>query len=304
MIRETINPDNEAHWLELRSKDVTSSEAAALFNLSPYCTKAELWYRKKQNDMVELESTDRMRWGNRLESVIAHGIAEDNGWTIKPKKEYMRLPEYRAGASFDFSLMAGNDTEFGLLEIKNVDGLQYKNKWIIENDVIEAPPQIELQVQHQLLVSGLPFAYIGALIGGNQVVIIKRDRDQDIIDRIKGELNLFWMSIEESTPPPFDFKNDIDLISRLHGYAEPGTVGVATDRIAELAEVYRSASEEMKRAEEKKDAAKAELLTLIGAAEKVKGFDFTISSGLVGPTKVSYERSGYRQFKINWRKMA
>ena len=138
----------------------------------------------------------------------------------------------------------------------------------------------------------------------NKVVLIKRDRDSEIIDRIRVELQKFWMSIEDNKPPSFDFKNDIDLISRLHNYAEPGNTITATDRIAELAEIYRQASEEMKRAEEKRDAAKAEIITLIGSAEKVKGFNFTISSGLVGPAKVEYERAGYRQFKINWRKLA
>lgn len=302
MTREIIKPDNHMHWLNLRMKDITSTESSALFGLSPYCTKAELWYRKKDNLRVDFEENMRMKWGSRLESTIAAGIAEDSGWQIRPMKEYIRLPQLKMGSSFDYAILSGNGVDFGLLEIKNVDSLQFKEKWIVDGDDIEAPPHIEIQVQHQMFVSGLSVAYIGAFVGGNNVVLIKRDRDDALIEKIKFSVLNFWNSIECGVPPDFDFERDADFISKLYSHAEPGKVIESTDRMADLARAYKAAADKMKLAEKEKDAAKAELLTLIGAAEKVSGSNFTISSGIIGPASVSFERQAYRNFKINWRK--
>jgi hypothetical protein len=51
-----------------------------------------------------------------------------------------------------------------------------------------------------------------------------------------------------------------------------------------------------------KEAAKAEILTIIRDAEKVKGDNFSISSGLIGPSEYVVKKDGYRNFKITWKK--
>src|SRR3990172_11795006 len=119
---ETIKPKNEAEWLSLRMKDITSTEISALFGISPYSTEFELWHRKKNKLYVDFEETERMTWGLRLQNAIAKGIAEDQGWKVRRMNEYIRIPELRIGASFDFSI-EGKDIEPGILEIKNVDSL-------------------------------------------------------------------------------------------------------------------------------------------------------------------------------------
>lgn len=40
--RETIHHDTEEAWLAARKRDVTSTESAALFGMSPYLTAFEL----------------------------------------------------------------------------------------------------------------------------------------------------------------------------------------------------------------------------------------------------------------------
>lgn len=290
------NPDSHEHWLQLRAKDVTSSEVAALFGLSPYLTEFELWHRKRDGLIVELAENDRLKWGNRLESAIALGIADDMGWEVAPMKHYDTLPDLRMGSSFDFEILS---PEAGILEIKNVDALQFKEKWDTSDEINEAP-HIELQVQHQLAVSGHRLAYIGALIGGNTVHLIKRERNEKIINAIKKKVAAFWESIDRGEPPEPDFARDAAFISSLYKYAEPGSIYDASHdaEIIDLVERYRLASEEAKLATEKKDEAKAKILMLIKDSEKVLGDTFTISAGMIGPSKVSYERQGYRNFRI------
>jgi len=294
---ETIQPTDEKHWLLLRKQDVTSTEVAALFGISPYCTAYELWHRKHDNLEVEFEPNERMKWGTRLQDSIAKGICEDQGWDhVRRMTEYIRDTELRAGASFDFG------DESSILEIKNVDSLAFRDGWVVEGDNVEAPPHIELQVQQQLMLSGYKRATIGALIGGNRVVLIKREPDPVIVTSIKKRIKEFWESIHADKPPTPDFQRDSDFIGHLYSYAEPGSVFNADTRVSRLAALYKDASQEEKAAKLKKEAAKAEILTIIGNAEKVVGPWGSISAGLIGPCHMEYERPGYRNFKVNFKK--
>jgi putative phage-type endonuclease len=296
---EVITPKNKAHWLELRSMDLTSTEVSALFGISPYTTLFELWHQKKEKTIIELAGNERMTWGTRLQDAIALGIAEDNGWKVRRMDEYIRNVKRRMGSSFDFEIIAD-----GLLEIKNVDGLAFRNGWVVEDKEIEAPPHIEIQVQHQLAVSGKSFAYIGALIGGNRVELLKREPDKDIIKKIEDRVDWFWSTIEANTPPPPDFTKDAAFIAKLYNYAEPGKVlDLKGDNEAmELAREYKRLMDIEKAAEAGKKAIKAQFLIKIGDAEKVLGDEFTsISAGIIGPQQIeAHERAGYRNFRINW----
>jgi len=298
---EVIIPKDVNDWKKHRSRDITSTEVAALFDCNPYLTEFELWHRKKNAMIIDLNQNERMKWGVRLEQSIALGIAEDNGWEIRPMKEYIRDRELRLGASFDFKIEG--DVQ-GILEVKNVDSLAYRDGWILGDDGIEAPPHIEIQVQVQLAVSELKVAYIGALIGGNKVILIKRDPNQNVIAEIKRRVDDFWVSLEENIEPAPDYSKDSAFISQLYGYSSPGKVMDLTydEESLDAALRYRELGKEIKEKEVERDTIKAQLLRKIGDAEKVIGGKYSISAGLVGPAHVEYDRKGYRIFKINWKR--
>jgi len=95
----------EEAWLAERAKDITSTEIAALYGLSPYCTAFELWHQKQGLYVEDFESNDRIKWGTRLQDAIAAGVAEDMGWEAKRLDDYMRDDDARLGASFDFEVV-------------------------------------------------------------------------------------------------------------------------------------------------------------------------------------------------------
>lgn len=301
MTIETIQPENEAAWLELRKPVVTSTEVSALFNSSPYCTAFELFHRKHDNLDVKIEPNERMKWGSRLQDSIAAGVAEDQGWKIRRMTEFIRDNDLKLGASFDFEFTGEKET--GLIEVKNVDSLAFRDGWIVDGDDVQAPLGIEFQVQTQLMLSGKKVNYIAALIGGNRVVLIKREPDPVAHEAIRKRVAEFWASVATHQEPTPDFTKDADFIAHLYNYAEVGKVFNADERISKLAFAYKQAADEAKAADEKKDAAKAEILTLIGSAEKVLGPTFTVSCGLIGPAHVEYDRQGYRNFRISWKKV-
>lgn len=305
MERIQITPKDENHWKQLRCLDVTSTEIAALFGCSPYITAFELWHRKKTQEIPEFTVSERMKWGTRLEAAIAAGVGEDNNWNIAPFKDYGRIPELRIGSSFDFHFETrSSPMDHGLLEIKNVDPMAFKDGWIVDGDDVEAPLHIELQVQHQMLVSGHSQAFIAALVGGNKVVLIKRLPDEKTALAIGYKVKEFWASIDADKPPEPNFAQDAVFISQLYNIAKPGRIAQVNGnaRILELVQSYKDASAIEKAAKEQKDAAKAELLMMSNEAEKMISDEFTISMGMVGPAHVEYDREGYRLFKINWRK--
>lgn len=299
--RETFPATSTEDWLKLRTRDVTSTESAALFGLSPYVTPFELWHRKKAGNIVEVEPNERMKWGTRLQDSIAAGIAADEKWIISKRAEYQRLPEQRIGASFDFAIMGGKGEE-GLLEIKNVDPLAMRDGWLVEDEEIEAPPHIEMQVQHQLLVSGLPYAYIGALVGGNRTVLIRREPIPSIIQDIVTRTEEFWASVDANKAPKPDFSKDSKFVAKLYSQVRPGRVANVEkdEEIAGMIGAYRRHKTRIERAEAAREEIKARILTKLGDAEKAVGKGFSISMGEVKPTRVeAYDRAGFRMFRVN-----
>jgi len=301
--RDIITPSDKQHWLHLRTNDITSTEVAALFGISPYTTEYELWHRKRNRDRGEIEANERMVWGNRLETAIADGVAEDLGIDVEPMKQYISIPKLRIGSSFDFRIL---DDPEGILEVKNVDSLVFRDQWLDDDGNPEAPPHIELQFQHELLVSGARWGYIAALVGGNRVVTIKREADDAIHRAIVAKCDAFWKSIESGTEPTPDYGRDVDTIARLYGHAEPGKLydGKGDERIAGLCREYYEAGQAEKSAKARKDAAKAELLTIIGNAEKCLTDLGSISAGVVGEAEISYTRKPYRAFRFTMSKAA
>lgn len=314
MATEIIVTANQEQWLELRKKDVTSTESAALFGMSPYLTHFDLWHRKRTGIVPEFKTNDRMSWGNRLEAAIAHGIAEEQGWEVKPMKEYLRDPDLRMGSSFDFVIT--NLGEPVHLEIKNVDYLAFRDGWIEHEDgSIEAPEHIEMQVQHQMGVSGFKRSFIGAFIGGNRGVVIERLRDDDVIAAIRAKVADFWRTVDAGLEPDPVMPGDAEVIIRLNQYAKPGKILSADgdETLRDLLLEYKAAAKAEANAKEDKDVAKAKIFKHIGDAEKVLTSEFSVSCALQADTPptlitknmvgTSYGgRKGFRNLRINPRK--
>lgn len=296
MTRETIEFANEAEWLAERDKDLTSTEAAALFGCSPYSTEFELYHRKAGQLANDFKDNDRTRWGRRLENAIAEGVAEDLGLIVEPFKVYMRIPELRMGSSFDFKVIGlredwdGSDETYrdlfrkygpGIMEVKNVDGLAFRRGWIAGEE-IEAPPHIELQVQHQLEVADMPWAIVAPLIGGNTPQPFYRMRDHEIGAAIRTKVAELWSRIAANNPPAPNFYEDAEAISRIYVNSNDNSVDMTdNDHLAALCAEYKAAGNDEKEAKARKDAIKAEILTIIGDAGKALAAGFTISAGTV-----------------------
>lgn len=320
MDRQVITPNDEAHWLALRTMDLTSTDVAALFSLSPYKTHFELWWEKKSGERAPFNDNDRVKWGRRLEATVAQGIAEDQGWAVRPMKEYIRLPGTQLGASFDFRVIASlspmpsphqnidpdgtgwtrdDSADDAILEIKTVDFLAFRDGWTIDEGFIEAPPHIEIQVQHQMLVSGLRRAYIGVMVGGNRIEVIERQADDAVHAGILARAAEFWQSIADGRAPDPVMPDDAEAVIRMNQFAEPGKLLDARNdsELADLLSEYHDLGRTAADVDERRKVLKADILIKIGDAEKVLAPGGKISAGITGPAEVAYTRAAFRQFR-------
>ena len=316
MKRETIAYKTEAEWLAGRKNDVTSTEAAALFGAGVYVkTPYELYHLKAGTVAApEFEGNDRTRWGNRLEDAIARGIAEDLGLIVEPFKVYMRIPELRMGSSFDFKIVGINedfdgDNEarrmfaehgHGIMEVKNVDGLQFRRAWIDDGETIEAPVHIEFQVQHQLEVADLGWSIIAPLVGGNTPKPIIRVRDTDVGAAIREKVADLWARINAGAAPEPDFTKDGDIIAQVYRDNDGSSIDLSDNpRVAQLCRAYKAAGADEKAAKERKDAAKSELLTIIEHAKAITYAGGKISAGTNKASFRCYYREGFEKMTIS-----
>lgn len=301
---------SEEQWLAERARDVTSTEVAALYGASPYVTEFELWHRKRLGTSVKAEPSERVTWGKRLEATIAAGIAEDTGWKVRPSRVYVRVPDLRLGASFDFFVEADDPARgSGVLEIKNVDKHVFSDQWEeLSRGVYMAPAHIELQLQAQLDVRDYSWGAIAALVGGNEIHLLPRDRDRDVGDDLRRRVNAFWQSIAAEREPSADYSRDADFIAgELRRSARAGVVVVADRFVEPLVARYAEAHRARKAATEECEALKAEILHHVGAAARIDSTLGRITCGdvadspgtIITPDMVGQRiggRRGFRQF--------
>ena len=319
--REIVTHATEAEWLEARKGFITSTEAAALFGAGAYVkTPYELWAIKAGVVPAdEVEDSDRLRWGRRLEGVIAAGIAEDLGLIAEPYKVFITMPEFRMASSFDW-IVTGIAADFdgdnearrmfrehgpGLMEIKSVDSLQFKRGWDTDGEHVEAPVQIEAQVQWQMEVADKPWSILCPLIGGNTTKPIIRLRDHAFGAAAREKAADLWRRVHAMAPPEPDFLKDAATIASVYRDNDGSSIDLSDNpRVLALCKAYKKAGAEEKAAKEAKDAAKAELLTIIEHAKSVTAGAFKISAGTNKASFRAYYRDAYTKATVTLTEIA
>ena len=297
-------------WLENRLLDITSTEVSALFNLCPYITELELYYQKKDKVVLNIDDNERMMWGRHLEDSIATAFAEKYKMKVKQFDVYMRDPETRMGSSFDYKIVS--EEEPMILEIKNVDAMAYRNNWIEHDEEnIEPPEHIALQLQHQLEITGYNVGYIVALVGGNTMKVVRSERDPRIGKILKGKVENFWERIKLGVPPDIDYTRDSQyVIKNLYNQANAGVVLVADEDMDKLVDEYYAINKEYVSLGKTKDSIKAQILEKSQNASKIVSKYGTINCGMSKASQGKYitqdmvgtyinPRRAFRQFRFN-----
>lgn len=182
-------------WLQWRDRGIGSSDAPVAVGLSRYKSPLELWMEKTgKKPSEDLSAKEAVFWGTTLEPIVAQVYAERTGKKVRRVNAVLQHPEYRFMlANLDRAVEGG-----GVLEIKTA-GLRSQSQW--EEGV---PLAYQIQVLHQLAVTGKEWADVAVLIGGQEFRIYRMARDAAKIAQLIEMEQAFWQHVEKQTPPEVD----------------------------------------------------------------------------------------------------
>lgn len=293
-IAESFPPERQ----EVRRRHVGSSEAAALFNLSPHLTRLELYLRKRgEIPEPDLSGNEAVSWGNYLEPAIGQAVADRTGWAVRKVHRYVTHPAVEGmGCSLDFEIL-NHQRGPGVLEIKTVDRLVFLREW--PDDL--PPIHHELQLQHQLACTQRTWGAFGVLVGGNHLRVIPYERHLGAIARLEREVESFWREVQEGREPRPDYRSDLAALCARYRETRRGSFLDlrGSSRARELCDAYSAAADAERDARQRREAAKAELLDLIKTSETTWIDGYCIHAGTVEGSSVSYVRKPYRSFRVN-----
>lgn len=191
-------------WLEVRKRGIGSSDAAAAVGLNPYKSQLELWLEKTGRD-TGLPKTDPdddespMYWGNVLEPIVAWHYGKRTGNKVRRVNAVLQHPDPELSwmlANIDREVIGADDVQ--ILECKTA-GINGARLW--KEGV---PEYVQLQVMHQLAVTGKQAADVAVVLGGQHLEIHRIERDEEMIARLIELERMFWTYVETDTPPPAD----------------------------------------------------------------------------------------------------
>ena len=76
------------------------------------------------------------------------------------------------------------------------------------------PEYVQLQVMHQLAVTGHQAADVAVLIGGQELQVHRIERDESLISNLTELERQFWGYVERNEAPPADGSDSADLALR------------------------------------------------------------------------------------------
>lgn len=198
-------------WLELRRTGLGASEVAAIVGVSPYDSPYSVWARKV-GEIPERSPDEAMMWGTLLEAAIRKRVEWITGLHAIAIGAMVRHPsEPWAFATLDGALIESEPSADELLTpmvdreaLRDVVAvLEIKNS-VHFRRFPELPDEIQIQVQWQMLCTGLGAAIVAVLHGGRRLERYDVEADERLQSVLLGAAREFWRLVEEREPPPID----------------------------------------------------------------------------------------------------
>ncbi len=199
-------------WLTVRKSGIGSSDAAAAVGLNPYKSQLELWMEKTNRDAGlpkpdPNDETSPMYWGTLLEPIVAAHYTKRTGNKVRRINAVLQHPsEPWMLANIDREVVGAPDVQ--ILECKTA-GMNGARLW---RDGV--PEYIQLQVLHQLAVTGKQAADVAVLICGQELQVHRIQRHEPMIQQLMLLERQFWSYVERGEEPPVDGSDSADVALR------------------------------------------------------------------------------------------
>lgn len=199
-------------WLAVRRTGIGGSDAAAAVGLNPYMSALELWLDKtgRAEGLPRpdpADTTSPTYWGTLLEPIVAAVYTQQTGNKVRKVNAVLRHPTIPwMLANIDREVVGVQDVQ--ILECKTAGefGARLWREGV--------PEYVQIQVQHQLAVTGKSAAHVAVLLCGQALEVHRIDRDDALIGRLIELEARFWRFVETDTPPPADGSESADRALR------------------------------------------------------------------------------------------
>lgn len=185
-------------WLQARTAGIGGSDAAAVFQISPWVSQFSLWLEKTGVRMRKDTRTGKHLWlGKLMESVIGQAFETETGVECASPGEF-RI--FFGDEPFQFATLDLTSERVPVIEAKTV-GASQVSAWK------NGPPlHYQVQVQHQMACTGTTHGAIAVLFGGMQFDFrsFLIERDDRFIDALLRKEREFWWRVETGNAPEAD----------------------------------------------------------------------------------------------------
>lgn len=229
---DVIAWDDRDDWLQKRREGIGASDVSGILGLSPYATPFTVWADKVHGQ--SRPPTFAMDLGRKLEGIIIEAFEDATALHVSMRQILFKSRQHpwaRAtvdGVAFESPETVGVDA-LGLVECKS-DGSS--GRW--DDDI---PLHHLIQVQWQMLVTRVPFAWLAVLHGGRSFELYEVPADEDAQRSIFGKVDKFRRDHIETGEPPDPDGHDATAaaVRDLYGSADPDkTIELSKDMAADV----------------------------------------------------------------------
>lgn len=253
-------------WLQARSGTIGASASPTIMGANRWETPLQL-YGRLTGDLPPKEATMPGRLGHYLEPTIARLYEDETGRKTEDPGEFTiqrneAFPWLHCTTD-RFVEPVEQYSSGGVLEAK-APGSHMADEWA---DGI--PLGVQVQIQHQLAVTGLQWGSVAALIGGHwapKFVWDDIERNQPFIDGMLAKTHEFWEAVNGRRPPEAQAA-DVGTLRLLYAEYEPRSIIQLGEEAAEHDTVLQRLKAEIKVAEDAKKWHTAKLMEMIGPNE-------------------------------------
>lgn len=203
---------NRDQWLTVRKNGIGSSDAAAAVGLNPYKSQLELWLEKTGRDgnLPKTDPNDEsspMYWGILLEPFVAAQYTKRTGNKVRRINAVLQHPiEPWMLANIDREVTGAPDVQILECKTTGINGVKLWKEGV--------PEYVQLQVMHQLAVTGKQAADVAVLICGQELQVHRIERDETMIEQLIELERQFWRIVELDQAPPADGSDSAELALR------------------------------------------------------------------------------------------
>lgn len=261
-----MTTEERQEWLAARRLCIGGSDAPAVARVCPHRTDLDVWL-DKLGMLPDQEETPAMAWGTRKEPCIADAYQETTGFLVERAAPNLRHPVYEfMGCNLDRIATLPDDTKRNV-QIKT-SSERMADKWG-QPGTDEIPDNVQVQVQHEMAVSGLEVTDVAVLIGSSDFRIFTVQRNETLIARLIKIERDFWASVVSKTRPAPDWQHPStpSLIAAIAGLdaAKEIVLDYDSETLA-IIRAYQQAGKDEKQAEKVREVMKAKLTDIMGDA--------------------------------------